>query len=220
LKLLDAAAPLLGEDALGCRPVLPPQRLDDLLVGERREGDPGGVPEISREVPAKEAAQAGDLVEKAAVGASIEEDAVPFVLEVGAAPDVATRVFQLAVEPLQTVESCRREVRRQLEGERLESAKNLAGLSDLVGVQRGDAEAASYVRLEDTFASQAEQGFANRGSADAESPGEVGIAEPASGRWIPQVDRLEDLAVDLVAEGLSGDHGDHGLGLRGGEPRG
>lgn len=200
LQLVDSALPLLVEDSPGRRAVVSPQRLEDLLVGQGGEGDTGRVAEVGGEVPPQDLAEAGNELEEAAIGAAAEEDPVPFILEIGAARGVSPDMLELPVDLSEPLQPLSGEVGCQLEGEGLEGAEDPADFADFARIEWRNPEAATHIGIEYSLPGQAEQRFANRGSADSQACGEIGVSHSTTRRGVAPMNRIEELSVDLVSE--------------------
>ncbi len=176
-------------------------------MGQGGEGETARVAHICVEVAAGDLAQGADQLEQAPVGAVLEQDAVPLVLQLQAAMGIAAGLLEPAVDLPQALEALRGWGRGEPQGERLERAEDRTDLPDFGGIEPTDPEPPSLAGFQHPFADQPEERFADRGPADAELGGEGDIAHAGAGGQVAALDALEYLAIDLIAERDSRDHG-------------
>jgi hypothetical protein len=183
------------------------QSLGDLLVRQSGKAQATGIAHVGGEIAPGHVAERGDQVEQAAVGAVAEEDTMPFVLEVEAPGHVAPGLLEPPVDLAQALQPLLGWRGREPEGEGLQGAEEIADLPELYRVERADPEAATHGGLEDAFARQSEQGLPNGGATDAQTSGQLGIADSRTGGKLSGVDAAEDEAVGLIPEGHTRYHG-------------
>ena len=137
------------------------------------------------EIAPKAAAEGADQTEQPPVRAVLEQDAVPLVVELDAAGDVAAGLLQPPDDVGQPLEPLGARIGRLVERQRLQRGQDGADLPQLGRIERGQAKAPPCLGRQQAFAGEAEEGLADRGPADAKLGGDGGIAELGAGRQVP-----------------------------------
>lgn len=205
-ELRDAFLPLLLEYCRATVLTTILQGEKDLGVREGREGQSASLAHIGGQIAARDLSERRDQLEQPMIGALLEQDAVPLVLEVQAAGHVAPGLLQPAIEGEEPRPTGFVGSGRQPQREGLEDPEDGADLAKLDRTERTDAEAAPHGCIEDAFPDEAEQSFADRGPANAELEGEGRIPYARASGEVAALDLSHDGAIDLVAEGDTRDH--------------
>jgi hypothetical protein len=100
--------PLLLEHCRGAVASTLLECLEDLLVRQGREAQAACVTHVACEIAARHVAERSDHVEQPAIGARLQQDPMPLVLQVETAGDVPAGLLEPPVHLAEAVESVRR----------------------------------------------------------------------------------------------------------------
>ncbi len=206
-QLLGAPTPVLLEVTHRRLTVAAAQGIDHPGMLTSREAHAAGLAYVGVEVPSGSLAQSGNHLEQPRVGAALQQNPVPIVMQVDGSGWVAPSGLHPTIEGSEPFKALTWKIGREPQGQWFESAQDGADIPYLAGIQWAHPEPPSRNGLQGTVPAQPKQCFADGRAADAEPDSQGCIANPATGRKFPSVNEMEYLSADVFAEWGSDDHG-------------
>jgi hypothetical protein len=155
------------------------------------------VVEIAPEGPAQRAGQ----IEQPAVGAVLQQDPVEVVVELDAAGDVAASLLQPVNDAGQAIEPLTTGLGGLVERQRLQGSEDRSDLAQLGRIEWSKTEPPAGLRRQEALPGETQHGFADRRPADAQFDRDGNVTELDARDQESTLNALQDLKIDLLAEG-------------------